>query len=880
MAEATNTSSSSSVQDPALIEDISNPLFLHHAESPGAMLVSEPLIGENYHAWVRSIRKALVAENKFGFVNGSITLSSPLIKTLEAVDAWIRYDNMVGSWLMKAVSPQIRVSITYRDTALEIWNDLRDTHSQGNGLRVFQLQKDIASMCQGPTPTCSCGKCTCNLPQKLEDICLQESVMQFLMWLNKSYSQIKGQILLMEPLPTINKVYSLLIQEERQRSVGLGNYVHIESTTLAVKGSNVNSNPNFPGFFGNFGASGGKNSKGRDKPICTHYGKLGHVMEKCFKLHGFPPGFKPKGKNFMFLTMLGTQMQATHLTFGGKETQFNMGNKKAHMANNVIKPNPVVPSSSGAIDALTMVGTFNSTCPDLRHSVFSTQITHKTAFGGNTWVIDTGATGHIVYSIHLLTDFTAVNCVVALLNGETALDLNCWRTIGMGGVHDGLYLLQHSPSETCAIPTQSQATPSFQSIFNYVFHSTFSTNKSHVVNNVKIPASVWHSRLGHPFDAKISVLKNVLLNLNSISNEICEICPLAKYKRLPFPFHNHVSEFPFDLIHCDIWGPYVVPTVVGHKGKFDPRALKCVFLGYPFGVKGYELLNLQTRSSFISRDVLFHEYVFPFKSLLAFVPLSQPDLFYHDCFPDAPPLPVTDSIHHSAPIPNPLVYIDSTILEEQFIDLPENLSVFVPNDITASISNITSSSLSIEPVCAPHLLPANLVPTTPVPRTSTRVSRPPAYLQAYKCNVAPTKYPIANYISSHKFSPSFSHFCNNISIIQEPQFYHQAVGDPNWDAAMTTKIQTLELNNTWSLVPLPPNKRVFGCKWVFKIKYKSNGSVERYKARLVAKGWTLHQLDVNNAFLHGDLHEEVYMCLPPGLPSKEELVCKLNKSLT
>ena len=149
MAEVTNTSSSSSVQDPALVEDISNPLFLHHAESPSAMIVSEPMIGENYHAWVRSMKKALVAKNKFGFVNGSITLFSPLIKTLAAVDAWIHYDNMVGSWLIKAMSHQIHVSITYRDTTLEIWNDLKDTHFQGNGPMVFQLQKDIASMCQG-----------------------------------------------------------------------------------------------------------------------------------------------------------------------------------------------------------------------------------------------------------------------------------------------------------------------------------------------------------------------------------------------------------------------------------------------------------------------------------------------------------------------------------------------------------------------------------------------------------------------------------------------------------------------------------------------------------------------------------------------------------
>ena len=93
------------MQDPALVEDISNPLFLHHAESPGAMLVSEPLIGENYHAWAHSMKKALIAKNKFGFVNGSITLSSPLVKTLATVDAWIHCDNMVGSWLIKAVSP-------------------------------------------------------------------------------------------------------------------------------------------------------------------------------------------------------------------------------------------------------------------------------------------------------------------------------------------------------------------------------------------------------------------------------------------------------------------------------------------------------------------------------------------------------------------------------------------------------------------------------------------------------------------------------------------------------------------------------------------------------------------------------------------------------
>jgi len=130
---------------------------------------------------------------------------------------------------------------------------------------------------------------------------------------------------------------------------------------------------------------------------------------------------------------------------------------------------------------------------------------------------------------------------------------------------------------------------------------------------------------------------------------------------------------------------------------------------------------------------------------------------------------------------------------------------------------------------------------------------------------------------------------------------------------MQSELAALEANNTWSLTSLPPGKTPIGCRWIYKIKRHSDGTIERHKARLVAKGytqlegidfhdtfsptakmitvrcllalaaaqnWSLHQLDVHNAFLHGDLHEEIYMCPPPGLRRQgENLVCRLNKSL-
>ncbi|CAL5415338.1 unnamed protein product [Camellia sinensis] len=174
-------------------------------------------------------------------------------------------------------------------------------------------------------------------------------------------------------------------------------------------------------------------------------------------------------------------------------------------------------------------------------------------------------------------------------------------------------------------------------------------------------------------------------------------------------------------------------------------------------------------------------------------------------------------------------------------------------------------------------------------------------------------YPIANHVSSQRLSDSLKTFVHQLSVDHIPNQVPEALSDPKWMHAIQEEMAALQKNQTWTLIPLPKGKKTVGCKWVFSIKHKADGSIERYKARLVAKGytqtygidyhetfspvaklntvrvllslaanldWPLHQFDVRNAFLHGDLKEEVYMDVPPGFSSSQNgVVCKLNKAL-
>ncbi|GAA0167596.1 transmembrane signal receptor [Lithospermum erythrorhizon] len=160
-----------------------------------------------------------------------------------------------------------------------------------------------------------------------------------------------------------------------------------------------------------------------------------------------------------------------------------------------------------------------------------------------------------------------------------------------------------------------------------------------------------------------------------------------------------------------------------------------------------------------------------------------------------------------------------------------------------------------------------------------------------------TLYPITNSVNCNRFSAGHRSFLAALTAGTEPRSFKEAMKFPQWREAMKKEIEALEDNRTWSVVLLPEGKKALGTQWVYKVKYNSDGSVERFKARLVVfgnqqvegienndtfaqaanmvtirtflavatvKNWELYQMDVHNAFLHGNLSEEIYMKLPPG----------------
>ncbi|GJU00031.1 putative RNA-directed DNA polymerase [Tanacetum coccineum] len=425
----------------------------------------------------------------------------------------------------------------------------------------------------------------------------------------------------------------------------------------------------------------------------------------------------------------------------------------------------------------------------------------------------------------------------------------------------------------------------------------------------------------------------------------CVLTATYLINRLPSSVLNGKSPYEMiyknhpNLSHIRMFGCLCFASILSNHDKLTNRSEKCVMMGFSSSQKGYRLFSLDRHQFLVSRDVKFFESIFPFKesvsnknktsnvfqdnNLLNFFDLDNPELpdddesvrNNHNSDPKSLGTSSStdsgDNVHIAQSPSFGDIHCgngdDDANLYEEVRNLDEN--------------QFSEGTLEINPSTSSHgqNQRGNLEGTSNNPaqgaqelRRSTRSSVFPKNYNDFVVD-SKVKYGIEKFVSYSKLSGDILCFVTHLNKNSEPRSFFEASQSPQWIDAMNLEMSALLENDTWELVELPFGRKALNSKWVWKLKFKSSGEIERYKARLVAMGcaqkegvdyeetfspvvkmvtvrclinlavnqsWPIYQLDINNAFLYGDLDETVYMKPPQGFyPGNDKLVCRLKKSI-
>ncbi|KAL8120925.1 hypothetical protein AgCh_017922 [Apium graveolens] len=824
-----------------LTQDPSSVYFLHPSDNTGMKLVTTPFNVTSYGNWKRSMVIGLTAKNKMCFVDR--TLAKPAI-TDTSYKFWSRCNSMITGWIITALDPQIAASILYVDTARAIWLDLEERFGQASSAQLYALEQEVFQISQDtfsiseyytqlkriwdeidnlkPLPKCECAHCNCNMTQKVLKLQQDQRLMIFLMKMSNEFANVRSHILMMETLPTLPQVYRMLIQEQRHKEISklnLTESILLENLPLELVHQ--------------------VSSRERTTTFVT-IAKFQAIAKKgCATVDATDEIQSVKDSSD---SGIGSQSSSNNISV----EQYNQ--LMQLLSQNNISEHDNNSYSGNALLAGTSLCLLSST-----HT--------------NSWIIDSGASDHIYSSMNLFHTVKQIdeNSFITIPDG-TKIQVTHVGNIKLNNlieltdvlyapsfkfnlisvsklVRNTTYIISFT-SDSCMLQKYSMSQPKLlgkffhglyfvdEGLFSHAAdHSLITANKtlpyiSHTsVANIAVTskldeAKLLHLRLGHMPYSKISTIVKHF-DTSVLSDCICAICPSARQHRLSFTASEIKTTKNFELLHVDVWGPYHTVT---HNG--------CRYF--------LTIVDDYSRATW-----------------LPFVPVTQ---FF---LPTHTPLDTNS-----------------------YTDLPDVFFQHNPSPSTDSTIHASNIPPVIEPVI----------------RRSSRQIHKPSHLQDYVCNL----------VTFEALPKDYRALLLHTSSIKEPSSYAQASLDPNWVCAMQLELTALANNNTWDLVTLPPGKKPIGSKWVFKTKLKADDSIERFKARLVAKGfnqkygidyqetfspvvkmatvrsilslaasrgWKIFQLDVNNAFLHGELHEEVYMLVPEGMPNSENKVCRLKKSI-
>jgi len=361
---------------------------------------------------------------------------------------------------------------------------------------------------------------------------------------------------------------------------------------------------------------------------------------------------------------------------------------------------------------------------------------------------------------------------------------------------------------------------------------------------------------------------------------------------------------------------YMLIPKAQRKSKFDSKSFKCIMLGYT--TNGYRLWHIGKDRVVSGRNVVFDESVFPRREGFS----QKQESFQGESFSQQ------QEGFQGEGFPHQSEGFQGEGFSEQIDEMEEN----TVNNVDESISEYNgdmgeNEGESIELVQEPLL-------ENSAPRRSCRVRVLPKHLKDYALLIQMAKFTddlnsdkilvnnsikvnfdiknkaCINQQTETDIALSAINFCEEVPLSFEELKSRE---DKHlWLKAVHDELESLEENQTWTLIPLPEGKIPIKSKWVFTLKYNGEGQIDRYKARLVVKGCAqregidyqdtyapvarlsslrillsivnklnlhIQQLDVKNAFLNGILKEDIYMLPPEGLEVKTGLVCKLNRTL-
>ena len=389
-------------------------------------------------------------------------------------------------------------------------------------------------------------------------------------------------------------------------------------------------------------------------------------------------------------------------------------------------------------------------------------------------------------------------------------------------------------------------------------------------------------------------------------------CPTSAISSDCTPYELWHGKKP-SLDHLRVFGCKAYVHIPDQKrSKLDAKSKPCVFIGYSDISKAYRFYDPASPSVIESRDAIFDESLVHRDSSLS----DDHHVEWEDLV--VPEAENDEQFQQPQPQPQPQqVIVQPDDRMSDVIDVDNDDADHNDND-PAFDSDVSDSADDGASDVDEDLPLAPQPQSQPQPqhndasvRRSTRVRVPPiAYWDVQQSEQQRSQTRTAN---SHQALIAVGH----TFISKEPVHYRQVAyrsDRKQWEDAMKAEYDSIQQAGTWTLVPLPAGRKPIGNKWVFKLKHKADGTIDRYKARLVAQGFSqkegvdynetfasvakfcsirallalgayqdleIHQMDVNTAFLNGDLDEEIYMRQPDGfvVPGKEQLVCKLNKSL-